>query len=159
MKSGAKPHPVDALAEWIAPAILAVAAGWAASRLGGSNLAALGAAIAALAAGVAAMRLFGSARDAEAEVRFEPVPLDACIEDIGELLLDDPLVEMESDSRVVRLFARADATPGEMVARIENFLGDDRRMTTRAAEEGSASPPDASAALHAALANIRASLR
>jgi len=130
MKSGAKPHPVDALAEWIAPAILAVAAGWAASRLGGSNLAALGAAIAALAAGVAAMRLFGSARDAEAEARFEPVPLDACIEDIGE-----------------------------MVARIENFLGDDRRMTTRAAEEGSASPPDASAALHAALANIRASLR
>ena len=155
----AKQHPADAAAEWIAPAILAVAAGWSASRLGGSIVAAAGAALAALLAGIAAMRFLGTDRHEIAEARFEPLPLDDCIEEIGELLLDDPLVEIEEDSRVVRLFAREEATPGELVARIEDFLGEERRIPALCAEEGSASPPDASAALHAALANIRASLR
>ena len=154
----AKQHPADVLAEWAAPAILAAAAGWSVSRLGGSIYVAAGAAVAALAVGLAAMRLLGTAREI-VEARFEPLPLDDCIEEIGELLLDDPLVEIEEDSRVVRLFAREEATPGELVARIEDFLGEERRIPALCAEEGPASPPDASAALHAALANIRASLR
>ena len=160
MKSGAKQHPLDALAEWLAPAILAVAAGWSASRLGQSNPVMAGAVAGSLAAGVATMRLFGTPRVEQADVAFEPVPIEQCIEESGELLLDDPLVEIESDSRVISLFAREQATPGEMVARIADFLGEERGLpTASSAGEGSASPPDASAALHAALANIRASLR
>jgi len=160
MKSGAKQHPVDSLAEWLAPAILAVAAGWSASRLGQSHPVTGGAVAGALAAGIATMRLFGAPRGEQADVPFEPVPFEECVEESGELLLDDPLVEIESDSRVVKLFAREEATPGELVARIEGFLGEERRAPLPpSAGEGSASPPDASAALHAALANIRASLR
>ena len=160
MKNGTKQHPLDALAEWLAPAILAVAAGWSASRLGQSNPVTAGAVAGSLAAGIATMRLFGAPRVEQAGVPFEPLPIEDCIEDSGELLLDDPLVEIESDSRVISLFAREQATPGEMVARIADFLGEERRTPAPpSAGEGSASPPDASAALHAALANIRASLR
>ena len=54
------------------------------------------------------------------------------------------------------------AGPGEMVARIENFLGQ-TRVGAASAEPGrlpGRSPAeDASAALHAALADIRRSLR
>lgn len=152
-------HPLDALAEWLAPLILAIAAGWSGSRLGGSILEAAGAAVAALIVGLAAMRLLGTAREGSADASFEPMPLEECVEEIGELLLDDPLIEIESDSRVVKLFAREEATPGELVARIEDYLGEGRIRPAVPAKEGSASPPDASAALHAALANIRASLR
>jgi len=160
MKLRAKQHPADVAAEWISLTALAVAAGWSASRLGHSALVTAGAAIAALVAGFAAMRLFGTASKEQAGVPFEPLPIEACIEESGELLLDDPLVEIESDSRVISLFAREQATPGEMVARIADFLGEERRgPAASSAGEGSASPPDASAALHAALANIRASLR
>ena len=159
MKSGAKQHPADTLAEWLAPAILAVAAGWSGLKLSGSIILAASVVVAALALGIVAMRLLGTARDQGADLEFEPVPLEDCIEEPGELLLDDPLVETEPDSRVVRLFAREEATPGELVARIADFLGEERRVPAISAGEGSASPPDASAALHAALANIRASLR
>jgi|SRR5690349_24590226 hypothetical protein len=104
------------------------------------------------------MRLLGRPRDVGGEPAFEPVAFEeASLE--NELLLDDPLIEVEANSRVVRLFDRQDATPGEMVARIEDYLGDGRRRSPVPAEEGSATPPDAHAALHAALANIRASLR
>jgi hypothetical protein len=107
---------------------------------------------------VVAMRLLGRSRDAGVEPAFEPVAFDHAPAD-DELLLDDPLLEIEADARVVRLFDRQEATPGEMVARIEDYLGDGRRRPAVPAEEGSATPPDAHAALHAALANIRASLR
>jgi hypothetical protein len=160
MKLRAKQHPADVAAEWVSLTALAVAAGWSASRLGDSALVAACAAIAALVAGFAAMRLFGTASEEQVDVPFEPLPIEECIEESGELLLDDPLVEIESDSRVISLFAREQATPGEMIARIADFLGEERRVpAASSAGEGSASPPDASAALHAALANIRASLR
>jgi hypothetical protein len=104
------------------------------------------------------MRVLGQSRRGEVEAAFEPLPFEGGQND-DELLLDDPLIEVEEDSRVVRLFDREEATPGEMVARIEDYLGEGRSWPVIPAEEGSSAPPDASAALHAALANIRASLR
>ena len=66
-----------------------------------------------------------------------------------ELLLDDVLTETGPDSRVVRLFeAAAMPTPGQMNARIEEHLSENR-----------AAPPDASQALHDALAELRRSLQ
>ena len=92
---------------------------------------------------------------------FEPAVLELT-DALGpdELLLDDPLVEVAADARVVRLFAKQEPTPGELVERIADFLGDGRRPAQAAHYRADAQPPvDASTALHAALANIRASLR
>jgi hypothetical protein len=92
---------------------------------------------------------------------FEPLPLDSAGE--AELLLDDPLLPIDEDSRVVRLFDRQPRTPGEMVARISDFLEVRPLPAQPAPVAGEAAslrrPPDASAALHEALASIRASLR
>jgi hypothetical protein len=94
----------------------------------------------------------------------EPIEADEC------LLLEDPLPALAADSRVVRLFA-VPATPGdsvslpapgEMAARIQDFLGVGRggaAETDLVPERPAAIAPDASAALHAALADIRRSLR
>ena len=65
-----------------------------------------------------------------------------------ELVLDDVLAAVESDSRVVRLFEPTD-TAGEMHARIEDHLRASPRQ----------SPPDATQELHDALAALRRSLR
>ena len=65
-----------------------------------------------------------------------------------ELVLDDVLAAVESDSRVVRLFEPTD-TAGEMHARIEDHL----RSTPRHSQ------PDATQELHDALAALRRSLR
>lgn len=75
-----------------------------------------------------------------------------------ELLLDDPLPAPAEKSRVVRLFepAAINATPGELVDRIGDYLGG---RTGQAIPSEPATAPDASAELYAALANIRASLR
>jgi hypothetical protein len=73
------------------------------------------------------------------------------------LLLDDPLVEAESDSRVVQLFAaRALPTPGELQQRIEAHLA----APQRPAEAGSVIEleVDAAAALRQALGELRRSL-
>ena len=88
------------------------------------------------------------------------------------LLLDEPLPALSNESRVVRLFAPQPVTaaapaptlvgPGDMIARIEDFLGQARGSATpRAPERRAEQAPsdDASAALHAALADIRRSLR
>ncbi len=148
-------HPVETTAEWGAPLLLAIAAAWAASAAGLPLAAVAAAGTIALAAGAVTMRLVGHG-PIVAEAGFEPMPFEDCLTD-GELLLDDPLVETEPDSRVVQLFARAEPTPGELVARIEDFLSDGCR--TPGVEEVEQRPVDASAALQAALANIRASLR
>jgi len=69
----------------------------------------------------------------------------------AELLLDDVLAELAPDSRVVRLFdAAAMPTPGELRARIDRHLNTGRVP---------AAPPDASEALHEALAELRRSIR
>jgi hypothetical protein len=152
-----KPHPAEMLVEWAAPMVPAIAAGCAASAawLPLASFAAAG--MIALTTGVVAMRLAGGAPLAD-EPGFEPVAL----EDIAagtELLLDDPLVEMAPDSRVVQLFAGQEPTPGELVSRISDYLNDGRRGPLPAEETPEHRPVDASAALHSALANIRASLR
>lgn len=68
-----------------------------------------------------------------------------------ELLLDDILVQLQPDSRVVRLFdAAAMPTPGQLKARIDRHLGDGATTAGLA---------DASEALHEALAELRRSLR
>ena len=90
---------------------------------------------------------------------FEPLPIEEATDQFDELLLDDPLVEIAPDSRVVKLFARGEPTPGELVLRIEDYLNDGRRAPAPDAVAAEQPPVDASAALHAALANIRATLR
>ena len=82
---------------------------------------------------------------------------------VNELLLDDPIAPLDPDSRVVRLFQPEQPPeplpePGEMVARIATFLNSGRGAAHSVAE---AVPvrADANTALHAALADIRRSLR
>lgn len=77
------------------------------------------------------------------------------------LLLDEPLVEPlvepEPVSRVVQLFAPdAAATPGQMQARIERHLA---RNEDGEWDNAASQSDDASAALHAALSDIRRTLR
>jgi hypothetical protein len=153
----ASKHPVEVVAEWGAPSLVALAAGWAASlaALPVAGVTAVG--VMALAFGVITMRLAGRA-PIRPQASFEPLPFEDAIAD-DVLLLDDPLIEIEAQSRVVQLFARAEPTPGELVLRIEDYLGDARRVPAPDASIQEQRPVDASAALHAALANIRASLR
>ncbi len=154
--SWAKKHPVEVVAELGAPAVLAIAAGWAASAFGLPMAAVAAAGVIVMALAIMVMRLAAGAPIA-AKADFLPVPFEDAKGELGELLLDDPLIGIESNARVVQLFERPEPTPGELVARIEDYLDDGRRAAApEAAEHRSV---DASAALHAALANIRASLR
>jgi hypothetical protein len=166
MSWAGKQHPLEAVVEWLAPIPLALAVGWAGARLGLSPIEAIAAGLAALALGFAAIRLGGDTRAASLQC-FEPADFSSV--DLGELILeekdailelDDPLEEPNPDSRVVHLFARQDPTPGELVDRIAYFLGEGSREVPAETPTAEASRhPDASAALHDALANIRASLR
>lgn len=88
-------------------------------------------------------------------VKFEPATFSPTDEATDELLLDDPVVTLIAESRVVQLFRPEPLPePGELAARIGVFL--DGRQAPALAEPVQ---PDASAALHAALADIRRSLR
>ena len=108
---------------------------------------------------VAAAALFvlgrvDSGREAAGE-GFEPVAFVTPAEAADELLLDDPIAPLATDSRVIQLFKPEPLPePGELVARISDFLDHGRETTV-------ADPArhDASEALHAALADIRRSLR
>lgn len=170
-----KQHPVERLVEWLAPALLAGATGWSAKSIGAALPAFSVAAGISFAVGMIAMRGIGRSRSALSPA-FEPVVFEADgsqLEELlldnpielgdagsGELLLDDPLVDIDQDARVVRLFARQEPTPGELVARIEDFLGDGpRRAALPAAGRETQPILDAGAALQAALANVRASLK
>lgn len=144
--------------------------------------------VAALAAGVAVMggALFILARvdrpQAEDSERFALVDFlfdeddgsillldDPIVPAADELLLDDPLPRVDEDSRVVRLFAAAPLAardgpdinpPGEMLSRIEDFLGSAKTGMAGAPPRAvNAASEEANAALHAALADIRRSLR
>lgn len=144
----------ERLIEVGAPVVLAAAVGWAVAAVSGAVIAGFGAAAVAMAAGVAAMRRVGVAEPALGLPDYVIEPIDDATRD--ELLLDDPLAAVAADSRV-SMFERDEeaATPGALVARIADYLdergGDDRRQDRL--------PADAGAALHVALANIRASLR
>lgn len=86
---------------------------------------------------------------------FAPAAFSPTDQASDELLLDDPVVTVASDSRVVQLF-KPEPLPeaGELAAQIGVFL--DGRQAPTLPEPVQ---PDASAALHAALADIRRSLR
>jgi len=151
-----KSHPVELLAEWGAPAVLAVAAAWAASAAGLPLAAKAGSGVLALSVGIVAMRMAGGAPLAR-DPGFQPVELEP-VQDNDVLLLEDRLLEPAADSRVVQLFARAEPTPGELVLRISDYLSEQGRPAS--AEISPVEQQlDSSAALHAALANIRANLR
>ncbi len=154
-----KQHPAETLVEWGAPALLAGAAAWAAWTVGHSPVVMSAVAAVAMCVGLAAMRVFGGATSPLLS-SFDPVVFDICGDESAadELLLDDPL-EITPDSRVVRLFARQEATPGELLLRIEDYLNDGQRAPAPVAAAGDNRPADATASLHEALANIRASLR
>lgn len=168
MSWAGKQHPIETLVEWTAPIPLAAAVGWAAVRLGFPAVLALALGAIALAGGLAAIRAVGRAGSSPGP-QFQPPAIGQSESELGELLLeakdeilllDDPLIEPGGDSRVVRLFARAQPTPGELAQRIEGFLGEvGRTVPPVAADRFEQRPVDASAALHAALANVRASLR
>jgi len=168
MKPVQNQHFLEAVAEWGAPTLLAAAFGWAGFRLGAPLAGIIAAVIVAFAGGLGAMRKAGSAVTAPM-APFEAAEIEPIEPELNELLLeaedelfilDDPLVQPSPDSRVVRLFERQEPTPGEMVDRITEFLGGSRQpapVPQRPVEDQFS--VDASAALHAALANIRASLR
>jgi len=169
---------IEIAAEWIAATCLGGAVGFAAAQFG-AGLALAGAAGALIAvAGLIVLGRVDRAIDPLAEgfapVGFGEVEEEVLLRDqpIGSddpLLLDDPLPALDEQSRVVRLFAAqppgSDESappldgPGEMVARIEDFLGLGRGVAAVAEGEARAASIDASAALHAALADIRRSLR
>ena len=113
-----------------------------------------GAALVGLALGWLIVRMVPAERLAINVAPFELAPLDVTEADEA-LLLEDELPQPEEDSRVVRLFAPDGPTSvGELQARI------DQHLVQRAAEPNSPSQaPDASDALHAALEEIRRSLR
>ena len=168
MKPAQNQHVLEAAAEWGAPLVLAAALGWAGFRLGAPLAGILVAVIVALAGGVGMLRKVGSTAAATIAsfemAQIEPIEPDVeelILEEKDELLiLDDPLVDPNPDSRVVRLFERQEPTPGELVDRISEFLGGGRQpapVPQRPVVD--LHSVDASAALHAALANIKASLR
>lgn len=158
-------HPVEAIVEWLAPLPLALAVGWAGWRLGLPSGVPLLLGLAGLTVGFSAFRLAGapSVRIHDFQpAELAPVEPDELIleEQDSVLELTDLLEAPSPDSRVVRLFEKQDPTPGELVDRIVDFLAEGRREApTEASAAHGRRPPDASAALHDALANIRASLR
>ncbi len=140
-----------------AQAVLAAASCWSATVLLGGPGAAIAAVGLAYSIGITAMRVAGSEGRSLTIAPFEPLPFDS---EVGELLLDDPLGSVEPDARVSRLFAPDDRLPGALVARIADYIGGRPAPAFDGGAFNEAQPlSDASAALHAALANIRASLR
>lgn len=175
MEWKAKRPIVEIAAEWIAACCLGGAAGFALAKLAPWGPLAAGAIGVAVALGV--LQGFGQLGRPRVGFAFDPVEFvdedEAWAlseeEEEGEaLLLDDP-IPGPAESRVLRLFTAAPvaadavepiAEPGEMLARIEDFLGGSRDNVTRIAPApaATATSAEASAALHAALAEIRASL-
>ena len=86
----------------------------------------------------------------------QPLLLTETVED-DALLLDDPLIEADPASRVVRLFASQPMpTPGQLKERIDRHLAYRAR---RSNEPMHLPRPDASGALYAALDDLRRTLR
>ena len=78
-------------------------------------------------------------------------PVEARVDELAELMLDDPLPVPGQESRVVQLFA-ARPNAGELVGRIERHLG-------RSAPATPGVQPDAADSLRRALDELRRSLR
>lgn len=144
--------------DWVGPVCLAGAAAFSAQRFGVAPSLALIAGIVALAVGAGLMKLAEPTPQTPG-ARFEPLDLAAIAAMENELLLDDPLPEPGSQSRVVKLFVKPQPTPGQLAGRIAHFLADQPPPALTAAASPEGDRTDASEALHAALASIRASLR
>ena len=158
---------LEAAVDCAAAAILAVAVGYAAGRLGSSLPSAAALAAAALGAGALVLSRVEPGPRVYALAAFEPAalpPAETAAELIltdsdrleqrdaaDELVLDDVLAKLEDFSRVVRLFDRsAMPTPGDIEPR------DERRLD---GPPPAGPPADASQALHDALSELRRSLR
>ena len=164
-------NPIETSVEWGSAALLSFAAGFFVRvAVGGADemlalAGSLGAALVAGAGAMAALRQSGGARWDHAAFDLSPIDqletAPAAADD--ELLLTDPLTNPEEDSRVVRLFAPDTIhVPGELAGRIDVWLdGAKARLNARAEQATPGHGPGASpasAALHAALADIRRSL-
>jgi hypothetical protein len=156
---------VERIVEFVAALSLSAGAGFAAvmlAPLAGPVL--IGAAAGgALVAGGGALLLLGRVDPlGPAAPEFALADLPDAGEEVGdELLLDDPIrapgpIEApDADSRVVQLFGDEPLpAPGELVTRIADFLESGRGPVREQVASN-----EASAALHAALADIRRSLR
>ncbi len=179
----ATPSRIEIAATSIAAACLGGAVGFAVARIGPLGAGVVEAIVAGCLAALAGWILIGqvdrhrrlelivSAASPEGEVTDEDVLLlDQFVKD-ETLLPNGALPVLRDDSRVVRLFGAhpvgvGPATPltgpGEMIARIEEFLCQPRGSAVITKPErgaGRAAADDASAALHVALADIRRSLR
>jgi hypothetical protein len=160
---------IEAIVDLAAAAIFAAAAGYAVARLTTSTVSPVAAGGAAFFLSLQTLRSFAAKLGGFALAPFVPSALpepevgellltdadrlDPARPEAGadELLLDDVLAELGGDSRVVRLFdASAMPTPGQLQARIDRHLN---------RTESQAASPDASGALHEALAELRRSLR
>lgn len=151
---------VERLVEFVAALSLSAGAAFATVVLAPlAGLALVGSAVGgALVVGGGALLLLGlvdSPGTATLDFALVDLPVAGKVED--ELLLDDPIEAPEADSRVVQLFGDEPLpAPGELVTRIADFLESGRGPVR---EQVQASSNEASAALHAALADIRRSLR
>lgn len=162
-------HPIETVVAWGSAALLSFAAGFfVRAAAGGADemlalAGSLGAALAAGAGALAVQRRVGQPRWSGATFDVSEIAGHEQQAVADELLLTDPLDDLPEDSRVVRLFAPETLhVPGELAGRIDEWLDGAR---TRLGERREAAPdghgPDASpasAALHAALADIRRSL-
>ena len=155
---------IEAITDCGAAALLGAAASYASTRAG------FGPAIAAAAAGACAIGGYLMLRSVITRdptfslAAFAPVDadFDECDElllteadrvdpEAQELILDDILAKLRAESRVVRLFdPAAMPSPGEFRDRIDRHVN---------GHPSSSSPHDASDALHAALSELRRSLR
>ena len=158
---------MERILDAVAAAIFAIAAGYCAARLslGGAAVASVAGlslcGVFALLRAVPPIGRFRLAEFALADVPDRPGELQLTEADrlppeepgdSPELLLDDVLAQLGPDSRVVRLFdPAAMPTPGELRARIDRHLDSSNARP--------APHPDASQALHEALAELRRSLR
>lgn len=167
----------DRIADWTAASSLGMASGFAGFALAPANVfplapvaSGIAAALAMTLVGLAAMRQVKGELIAQAGFELVDFPDDVLLLDVvasagdDALLLDDPIAPIAEDSRVVRLFApETIAAPGELAERIDQWLdGARNRVRTEVPVAASGHGPRssvASAALHAALDDIRRSLR
>jgi hypothetical protein len=167
---GRTAHRLELAVDVLASAILAAAVALVSLRLGMPPLAAGAVALLILLAGLKGLAAIGSGLPSFKLVEFQPaefpeatLPDELLLTDADRLLalpsagseeplvLDDILANLDSGSRVVRLFDRAAMpTPGQLQVRIDRHLADSEPPLLSA---------DASQALHDALAELRRTLR
>lgn len=158
--TGGRAELIEAAIDGAAAALLAAAAGYGTAHMGSAAWS-TGAAAVGFATGFAALRAVRPAARTFAlphfEAALESMPdellltdADRCEPQAAELVLEDILAEPGPDARVVRLFdLRAMAAAEEIRADSGGHLSERPSPTA---------PPDASQALHDALAQLRRSL-